>query len=173
MKFILFLLPLFLSQLYASSLEKLESLEAEFTQSVTDEKNKTLLYKGYVSASKPQHAKWHYSEPVLKDIYVNKNKVVIIEPEIEQVIIKRLGSDLDFFQIMQHAKQTAPETYEAVFKNTLYTIEITKEKLTSISYKDEFENDIKISFSNQKQNAKIDLTLFEPQIPLDFDVISE
>ena len=172
MKILFFLLPLFLSHLHAS-LEMLESFEAEFTQSVTDEKNKTLLYKGYVSASKPQHAKWHYNDPVLKDIYVNKNKVVIIEPEIEQVIIKRLDSDLDFFQIMQHAKQTASGKYEAVFKNTLYTIEISEEKLTSISYKDEFENDIKISFSKQKQNAKIDLTLFEPSIPLDFDVISE
>ena len=172
MRIILFLLPLFLSHLHAS-LEMIESFEAEFTQSITDEKNKTLVYKGYVSASKPQHAKWHYSEPVAKDIYVNKNKVVIIEPEIEQVIIKRLQSDLDFFQIMHHAKQTAPGKYNAVFKNTLYTIEISQEKLTSISYKDEFENDIKISFSKQKQNIQIDPALFEPRIPLDFDVISE
>jgi outer membrane lipoprotein carrier protein len=43
----------------------------------------------------------------------------------------------------------------------------------SISYKDEFENQIEIVFKNQIQNESIEKDLFVPKIPKDFDVIKD
>jgi outer membrane lipoprotein carrier protein len=55
----------------------------------------------------------------------------------------------------------------------LFTI-TTKDKLIeTISYMDEFENKVKIVFENQKQNEEINIDLFIPNYPLEFDIIRD
>ncbi|MBU0721563.1 LolA-like outer membrane lipoprotein chaperone [bacterium] len=169
---LLFISVLFLSSLFAS-LDSIHSFEADFTQSVTDDKNKTLTYNGRILASKPQNAIWSYTHPIQKDVYIHANTLTIIEPEIEQVIIKTIESKLDFFKMIKDAKKIDENSYIAIFQDSKYTI-TTKDKLIqSISYKDEFENQVKIEFKEQKQNQGINKKLFTPNIPIDFDIIRE
>ena len=68
-------LYLLLSTLLLASLDNISSFEADFTQSVTDDKRKKLTYKGHVRASKPQNALWNYKQPVAKDIYIITNEI--------------------------------------------------------------------------------------------------
>ena len=168
----IFLIAILVSKMFAF-FDTVDSFKADFTQTVTDEKNKVLTYNGNLIASKPQNAIWRYTTPINKDVYINKHSVIIIEPEIEQAIIRKIESNFNFFKMIQNAKKTQHNTYITKFKNTDFTI-VTKNKLIeSISYIDEFENNVKILFKNQKQNEKIDENLFIPNIPLEFDIIRD
>ena len=172
--FMKYLFTLLLSSTLAfASFDGLNSFQADFTQSVTDDKNKSLVYKGHVVASKPQNAVWNYMEPIKKDVYISKYSVTIIEPEIEQVIIRRIDASLDFFNMIQNAKEIEKNRYEANYKESKFTITTNNKLIESISYLDEFENNVKIVFKNQKQNEKISRELFTPKYSLEFDVIRD
>lgn len=156
-----------------ASLNNITSFEADFTQSVTDDKKKVLKYNGNVIASKPQNAVWKYTNPVNKEVYINARNVTIIEPDIEQVITKRIESNFDFFNMMKSAKEIKKDTYLAMYNNSKFTIKTEAGLIKSISYLDEFENSVEVLFENQKQNRDIKQKLFIPIIPIDFDVIRD
>jgi outer membrane lipoprotein carrier protein len=156
-----------------ASFDNLNSFEADFTQSVTDDKNKSLVYEGHIIASKPQNAVWNYIQPIKKDVYINRFNVTVIEPEIEQVIIRKIDASLDFFNMIQNAKEIEKDRYEANYKESKFTITTNNKIIESISYVDEFENRVKIVFKNQKQNATINQELFIPRYPLEFDIIRD
>ncbi len=171
MKFILTIL-LLITQSYAS-MDKITSFEADFTQNIKDEKDKVLSYKGHVTAHKPQFAKWAYKTPVEKYIYISPFAITIVEPEIEQVIVRKIESNFNFFQLIKNAKEVAKDTYEANYKNTKFTIKKESDLIKSISYIDEFENNVTILFENQKQNHRIELKVFNPRYPLEYDIVRD
>ncbi|MEA3228286.1 MAG: LolA-like outer membrane lipoprotein chaperone, partial [Campylobacterota bacterium] len=109
MKYLLFYLSLTLSVF--ASFEDIYSFQADFLQTVTDDKNKVLTYDGNISASKPQNALWNYKNPVNKSVYINSDSVTIVEPEIEQVIIKKLESSFNFFNMLKNSKKIKKDTY--------------------------------------------------------------
>lgn len=157
-----------------ASLDEINSFEADFTQSVRDENNKVLNYSGSIIAAKPQNVMWDYTKPIKKNIYINSQSVTIIEPEIEQVIIKQIESNFNFFNMIKNAKKTKENTFVAYYKESVFTITTTKESfIHSISYIDEFENKVVILFNKQKQNEKINEDVFIPNIPTDFDIIED
>lgn len=171
MKYIFILLFLYTSSF--AFFDNLNTFQADFKQTVTDENNKVLSYSGSVVASKPQNAVWTYTTPIKKEVYININKAIVIEPEIEQVIIKHIESNFSFFNMISNAKKIKDNVYIANYKESKFTI-ITKDDLIeSISYLDEFENKVKIVFKNQKQNIAVDSKLFFPEIPIDFDIIND
>ena len=167
------ILYLLLSTFLLASIDNINSFEADFIQSVTDDKGKTLTYKGHVRAIKPQHALWNYTEPISKDIYINSRSVTLIEPEIEQAIIRRIESNFDFFKMIKKAKKTGENSYIASFQNSKFKINMKNNLIKSISYNDEFDNSVEILFEKQKQNIEIDKNIFTPYIPLDFDIIRD
>jgi len=138
---------------FASKLQ-LNSFDADFVQNITDDKNKTLLYSGHIVATKPQSALWNYTKPIKKDIYISEYSVTIIEPEIEQVIIRRISSNFDIFHLIKNAKEIQKNRYLTTYKNTKFHITIQNGMIESISYKDEFDNNVEIIFTNQKQNIR-------------------
>jgi len=167
------ILLVFFYTLSSASMKEINSFEADFTQSITDEKNKTLTYTGHVIASKPQNALWNYIKPVRKDIYIGEFSVTIIEPEIEQVIIRKLSSNFDIFRLIENAKKIKDNRYLAIYKDIEFNIIIKNNLIYSIYYKDQFDNDVKIVFKKQKQNIQINEQIFYPKIPLDFDIVRD
>lgn len=155
------------------SLQTITSFESDFTQTVVDDQNTSIAYIGHLQAKKPLYAIWSYIKPVEKQIFLNKSTVTIVEPEIEQVIIKNIDSNLDFFSIIKNAKKISDNAYKATYKETEFQIEIKNNFIQAISYRDEFENSVNISFSHQKQNHFIDDTVFEASFPQDYDLIME
>ncbi len=154
-------------------MDNINSFKADFIQSVTDDKNVSLTYSGQISASKPQNAIWNYLKPIKKDVYINQYRVIVVEPEIEQVIIRKIKSNFDFFLMIKNAVKIDKNKYEANYKESKFIIIIENNLIKTISYKDEFENDVKISFKNQKQNIKIDEEVFVAKYPLEFDIIRD
>jgi outer membrane lipoprotein carrier protein len=167
------LLSLVVSSLAMASINTIDSFKADFTQSVTDDKKKVLKYTGKVVASKPQNALWRYEKPINKDVYINSDAVTIIEPELEQAIIKHIQSNFDFFNMIKNAKQIEKDTYLASYQNSNFTIKTKDSLIQSISYIDEYENKVLIVFTNQKQNEKIKTEIFIPNVPLDYDIIRD
>lgn len=156
-----------------ASFDAINTFQADFTQSVTDDKDKSLVYKGHVVASKPQNAVWNYTKPIKKDVYINRYNVTVVEPEIEQVIVRRIESNFDFFNMIQNAKKIEKDVYEAHYKESKFTITTKNRLIESISYIDEFENKVKILFENQKQNEDVNVELFIPKYPLEFDIVRD
>jgi len=166
---------IFISSLLYASFDNLKSFKADFKQTLTDDKNKTISYYGEVIAdAKKQTARWHYKKPVDKTIYISYFNVTIIEPELEQVIIKRvdLEDGFNFFKMLKEAKQIDKNRFLAIYKNKKFTISVDKNSLLkNIEYLDEFDNKVKIEFKNQKYNIKFNKDSFIPKFPLEYDII--
>ena len=167
---------LFLALLGVSAQANIESLhyfEANFKQKIVDDQNKTIIYKGHVKAAKPQFALWEYQSPVKKQVYILPHEVVIVEPELEQAIIKKIGDNFDFFSLIKHSKKIDKNHYNAHFKEKEYFITMNGDILVSISYKDDFDNNVTIDFKDAVVNKKIKKKAFTPFIPDDYDLIKE
>ncbi|WP_345991235.1 LolA-like outer membrane lipoprotein chaperone [Sulfurimonas sp. HSL-1716] len=165
-----------LSLLYANLFgfaDNLNTFSAHFVQTVVDDKNTTIRYSGDIKAKRPNMAMWNYVEPIKKEIYINNEDLIIIEPEIEQVILKKVGNTIAFFEMLKHAKKIDNEHYTADYENMKLHIRIKGEKILSITYFDELENKVTIIFSDQVENKDIDDKEFKAKIPADFDVIYE
>ncbi len=168
-----FFLLTFIYTIAFSNILNINSFEADFKQEIKDEKGKVLLYSGHVISIKPKSALWSYTSPVKKSIYIVDNTVTIVEPEIEQVIVKHISSEYDFFNLIKNAKEIQKNKYLTIFKEQKYIITLRDFKLFSISYTDEFDNDTLITFSKQEQNKNINKNLFLPSFPQEFDLIQE
>ncbi len=171
MKYLL-ILTLFLSSLFAFG-ETIQSFEADFTQTITDEENKVLEYKGKMHSKRPDLVLWDYTAPINKKIYVNKKRAVIVEVELEQAIIKDLGSNMDFFDILEKAKAVDDTHYTAYYKDIEFILKEENGIIMSLSYTDQLENKVLVVFTNQKQNRPIEDKFFTPKVPKDFDIIRE
>lgn len=156
-----------------SSVLDINSFEADFNQVITDDKGKELSYSGHIVASKPQYALWSYIEPVKKDVYITPRYVTVVEPEIEQAIVRKIASDFDFFNMIKKAKKEADNIYVATLNESKYIIKLEKSMIKSISYLDEFENKVNIIFSNQSNNKIFSKDIFRAKIPIEYDIIQD
>ncbi|BCD60451.1 MULTISPECIES: LolA-like outer membrane lipoprotein chaperone [unclassified Nitratiruptor] len=167
------LLIIFVSAISIVADIKIESLQSHFIQQITNDQNKTITYEGEVVYKAPNHIYWKYESPIQKKIYINGKKAVIIEPEIEQAVIKRLGNTLSLDTMLQNAKKISKNRYEGVYKNKNFTLLLENSKLYKIEYTDNLGNRVSIQFIDPKQNIQIDPSLFIYKIDPAYDVIYE
>jgi len=154
-------------------LDTINTYSANFTQRITDDQNKSIVYRGDLKAKRPNMAVWHYHTPVEKQLYLSKHKAIIIEPELEQAIIRDVGSDIDFFTILSKAKQITNNTYLAHYREIIFIITMKKNVIERINYEDVFENNIELIFSKQQINKPINDTVFKALIPRDYDILRD
>lgn len=171
MRFLPFLFALVLT--LCASPKEITSFNSKFVQTILDANGKKILYSGELWASKPQNALWVYQKPIQKSVFINGQKITVIEPQIEQVTLRSLDEEIDFLQIIQKAKQVSEDKYTATVKGQTYTVTFKNETLSSISYTDGYDNKVAIVFTNPSQNKTIESSRFKPIIPADFDVIKD
>jgi len=153
--------------------ESIQSFEADFVQTITDETGKELIYKGSIHTKRPSLVLWNYTEPsrAAKKLYVNDTRAVLVQPMLEQATISPIREGMNFFDILSSAKAIDQTHYRTRFKNIEFTLLQENGVIISLSYQDELENDILIVFSKQKQNRPIEDKLFSPKVPEDYDII--
>jgi len=173
MKKLIFLMFIFSLEVFGGVLQDLKTFSADFTQQIDDKENKIVTYKGKLFAKKPQTALWKYMKPIQKDVYINNHSVVIIEPDLEQVIMRNIKNDFNFFELLENAKKIGTNKYIAHYNDFEFTLIFNGKDIEKLLYKDNFENLVTITFSNQKYNEKINSSLFQPKIPKEYDVINE
>jgi len=171
MKFLL-LLTAFIPVLFGFS-ESIYSFSAPFEQRIVDDQNKTITYHGHVWAKRPDKALWKYTDPIEKNVYVHGKRVIVVEPDLEQVIIKKINNDIDLFTLIASAKPIGNETYEANYSDQLFTIRLKQGIIEQIRYLDPFENRVILTFTDQEQNKEIDDDKFFAHIPNTYDIIKD
>ena len=171
MKYCIFFL--FLPALLLAKIENFRTIQSDFTQKVTNEQNKTITYEGQFYATQDKKALWIYEKPVAKKIYFNGNKVVILEPELEQAIITTLENTPNIALLLQEAKEISPNRYSTKYMETTYTIYASNQTIERISYHDKLDNSVEISFTNQSTNLFLDDALFQVDIPKGYDIVRE
>ncbi len=169
---IILLLSIFFLNIYANVFD-FRTLSSDFVQTITNEQNSTITYKGSFYATNRQIALWIYKTPINKKVYFIKNKVVIIEPELEQAIITTLQKSPNFAQIIKSAKQISKNRYMTMFDDTNYYIDVKNGKISNISYKDKLENKVDIKLENLERNIVLDDALFKLNIPKDYDIVTQ
>jgi len=153
--------------------EEINTMQADFVQTITDEKNSTISYQGDMLAKRPNLARWHYDRPIEKTVYITTAQVTIIEPELEQAIIKHLNNSIDILAILASAQKKDHDHYIAYYDDKEYHITLDKKQITSLYYWDAFDNRVEITFTDQKINSSIDDSQFQAEIPPDYDIIED
>ena len=171
MKFIT-IFTFFISSLFAFG-ENLQSFEAHFIQTITDETGKVLTYKGQIHTKRPNFVLWDYTYPqrAAKKLYMNETRAVLVQPMLEQATISNVRSGMNFFKILSSAKRVDGVHFKASYHNINFILEEENGLIISLSYEDELENKILIVFSKQRQNRPIEDSLFTPKVPKDYDII--
>ena len=149
----------------------IKSYEAQFKQTVTNNSNKELLYKGNIYFRNDGNILWQYVEPIVKNVYINKNEIIIDEPELEQAIISKINNEMNLISILKESKKIDNNTYENTINNIKYTIKTYDSKLKAIFYNDEIGNEVKIVFDNVKIDKTINDKKFIFLYPEYYDII--
>ncbi len=147
---------------FASNLS-IKTYQADFTQLIKNPSNKIIKYEGKIYIKQPTKMLWQYRTPIQKDVYMNKLRVIIDEPELEQAIFTKLTDEINLIDFLNNP-DLVDDKYKLTFKEEL---------LTQIQYSDEMENNIVIKFTNIKINEKIADQLFQFIAPLDYDIIKK
>lgn len=167
----IFFFTLLYANLHAQGLT-LSSIDTKFTQTITSEENDKIKYSGKFYANQSK-AVWIYQTPIQKQIYLNKDEIIIIEPKLEQATITSLKDIPDITEILQNAKKSSEDEYIAKFDENIYKIKVKNQIPTSISYKDKLDNNISLELYQTKTNIILDDILFKPKIPKEYDIIRQ
>ncbi|EAL3922201.1 LolA-like outer membrane lipoprotein chaperone [Campylobacter upsaliensis] len=146
-----------------------ENYTSKFTQSVSS-KNSQFDYKGHFVLEKDR-AFWSYESPSKKEIYINKNEIVIVEHDLEQVSFARLEKIPNLNAIFKQAKEITPNKLKANYENVDYFITLFNDEVKSIQYTDEFENKVLITLHKPQKNTKINSQIFKPKFPQNYDIL--
>jgi len=151
--------------------ENLNTFEADFIQTIINDKNSTLRYSGHLYAKRPNLGRWNYTKPIQKELYINGNHIVIVDDELEQATQKYIDSDFNILELLQHAKQISDTLFKSEYKQRDFLITIKDNIIESIAYSDDFDNSVVVDFEAQQMNQPLKDTLFLPKIPKSYDII--
>ena len=165
------IITLFLGDILFGAILEFQTLSTNFIQTVKNKSAKEIVYKGEFKAKGKDKVLWKYQKPIVKNIYIDKNRVIIDEPDLEQAITSTLSDELNLVKIINNSKKVASNQYVNTLENTKYTILIENNLPKSVQYDDELGNAVSIVFSNFIKNTPINDSIFEFKIPSHYDVI--
>jgi outer membrane lipoprotein carrier protein len=147
-------------------------LRADFEQTVQSlDANETLTYKGHVAVKLPDRAKWVYTDPLPKTICLDHDRAWVLEPELEQATIYRLGQTIPLLAILKKAEKVGDHRYKAHYDGIDYDITVDDAlHIESVSYDDDLGNRVTMRFSHL-DTSPIDPKELACEIPEDYDII--
>jgi len=158
---------------YAKPITLPDNFKANFTQKITNPKNKTINYGGKIQFSNKTKLKWIYTKPTKKEVCTNGKELTVVDHDLEQVSNYLLiNKGFNFTKIVKNAKFYKKNIYVAKNENTSYTIQLNNSKLHSIAYFDELDNKVQIVFKNVKYGkGDLDKKSMICKVPKDYDMI--
>jgi len=165
---------LFLSSTILANNLNIQTLESNFKQSITNDQNAKIVYTGKMYATQAKNqALWEYSTPIVKKIYYKGGKLLIVEPELEQVIYAKLDKIPNILKLLKSAKKISKNSFQTKFNAITYTITTDGNTIENIRYIDEMQNSVVISFTQERVNRPIDSSRFSYTIPEDYDILEQ
>jgi len=177
------------------------SMSADFTQSIVSESQPTTQKsQGVLLMQRPGKFRWNYSKPFEQQIVADGKNLWVYDVEMEQVIVKPLDIALgntpalllsgnvditEKFKVTEISQgdskdandkglfwvQLEPKQEESGFEKLIMAF--AGSSLQIMELKDAFGQVTRITFSNLKQNPKLDASVFDFKIPPGVDVISD
>ena len=203
-KYIFSFLMLFLSSLcYAAPADDLgnllnavQTMRANFTQTVYDNHNKAILKSfGRMSMQRPGKFRWEVTKPIPQIIIANSSRLWIYDPDLEQVTIRTLKkaagetpalllSHVDMvlnqsYQVEQlRSKTPGVLSFSLIPKgadNMFATIQMdfSNKKIQSMHLRDHLGHTTVVIFQNSQTNISLPSSLFVFKAPARTDVIDE
>jgi outer membrane lipoprotein carrier protein len=124
-----------------------DNFQANFTQIITNPKNKVINYAGKVYFSTPSKMKWAYTKPTKKEVCTDGVELLVVDHDLEQVSQYNISKGFDLTKILKKAKHHRDNLYLAKYNGTTYTIQVDKEhRLNAVAYMDELDNKVQIAF---------------------------
>ncbi|MEA1953213.1 MAG: LolA-like outer membrane lipoprotein chaperone [Campylobacterota bacterium] len=159
--------------LNASVINLPENFKANFTQKISNVKNKSINYSGKVRFSDKSLLKWQYLKPTKKEVCTNGLELWVVDHDLEQVSNYYINKGFNFARILQKAKKHSKNIYVAHYESKSYTIQLnSKKQLHSIAYFDELDNKVQIVFKNIKYGkGKLSSKSMQCNYPKNYDRI--
>jgi outer membrane lipoprotein carrier protein len=150
-----------------------EHFRANFTQTVTNPKNKTIHYSGKVAYSGNNLLKWSYVTPTKKEVCTDGKEVLVVDHDLEQTSAYRIDKGFDLTQILKKAKPYKPQIFVTEYEGKRYTIKVdSKGRLQSVAYYDDLDNKVQILFRNMRYGKGIlPASEMKCNYPVEYDVI--
>jgi outer membrane lipoprotein carrier protein len=169
----LFITLFFSSMLFCDALSLPENFKANFTQKITNTKDKTINYSGQVYFSSKTSLKWAYSVPTKKEVCTNGYDLMVVDHDLEQVSEYTMDKEFNLVKLVKQAKLHSKNIYVSKFDEKTVTIQVDrKQQLHSIAYFDDLENKVQITFK-KVHYGKGDLSEknISCHIPKEYDII--
>lgn len=159
--------------LLSANLELPENFQADFTQKITNTKQKVIIYSGKVRFSNKTLFKWSYKEPTQKEVCTDGLELLVVDHDLEQVSAYRISNGIDIAKILQKAKPHSENIYVAEYENKQYTIQVDKkQKLHSIAYYDDLDNKVQIVFKKMRYGkGNLSTQSMKCNYPKNYDMI--
>lgn len=136
--------------------ENIKTFKSDFVQTIKSDNGQKVVYKGKFEAKVPSFAKWTYTKPLEKEIYVDGENVVVYEPNLSQATMSHLKEKADFISILKKATLSSDGKYYSRVGNTLYELTLKDKKPYMLEFVDEFGNQIQMKFNNALVNVPVD-----------------
>jgi outer membrane lipoprotein carrier protein len=174
--------------------DDLQSLKADFTQTVLDARS-TLLQdaSGKFALLRPGRFRWDYQTPYKQLIVSDGKRIQIYDPDLEQVTVKMLDQTIgnmpalllsneqplgDSFNITELGMQDGLEWLELIPKQGDTSFEkirlaFDEHTLHAMELFDSFGQTTRLVFSNVQRNPAINPQIFQFTPPPDVDVVGD
>lgn len=172
MQLVIFLFSLFIPLYLFCNPLPFHTFQADFEQKVSSE-NAAITYRGIIRGQSPDLLRWDYTEPVEKSIYVTDNRVIVVEPLLEQAILTELDRSIDMYAILKQSIQQ-PQDFNLTIQHTIYQISPSANSLPkSIAYTDTLGNEILITTHSVNLDISLDPQLFHVTLPEHYDILRQ
>ena len=150
-----------------------DNFKANFTQKITNTKKKVINYNGNVRFSNKSLLKWAYKKPTKKEVCTNRNKLTVVDHDLEQVSHYLIDKGFNLIKIVKDAKLHSKNIYVSKYNGTNVTIQVDKkQKLQSIAYFDNLDNKVQIVFKKVKYGkGSLSKKSMRCTVPKDYDII--
>jgi len=101
-----------------STIIDIQTYQANFTQLVTNPSNTTVSYEGKIYIKQPSKMLWQYKTPIIKYVYMDKLKIIIDEPELEQAIFTHLTDEINLIDFLNNP-DLVDDKYKLTFEDDL------------------------------------------------------
>ncbi|MBB6092302.1 outer membrane lipoprotein carrier protein [Povalibacter uvarum] len=175
-------------------LGNLQSLEAQFKQTLTDSKGQvTDQSSGMLAIRRPNRFRWDYKEPHEQLIVSDGSRIWLYDPDLEQVTVRRLTDSLsatpamllsgegklaDNFTVTKTSQDTMaqwvmmePKRNDTDFK--WVRLGFSGEVLKFMQLADKLGQITTLEFSDVEKNAPLDPSRFTFKVPPGADVIGD
>ena len=165
------------------------TFETEFKQTITNDKDKVIIYDGTVKFKNDKQTiinekgdsyeiksslfRWDYKNPTKKEVCTDGVQLIVVDHDLEQVSRYIIDEGINLEEILKVAEKISTHDYKATYKDVEYLITLDeRDWLKKIFYVDNLGNRVKIEFNQMLYDTtNFENSTLECIAPSDYDII--